>query len=1672
MGPLKVKDDTPQSISVIPNVPQTPISIAQPAQQTISLAPPSTATLKPIPIPPSDISVAPLPQQNLSIAPAQAPSSISIPTPSQDTQQPQPAQPQGWGLNRIGKDIVSYGKNVSDTVVNSVKNLYEGVTHNIVTGDIKLATANLTNNKQAATNARIEIIKGIQNFGGGAQMPTGNDVTRNSQGKLIISKEGLQKLAAYSTNIALGSTGGGVGDIAKQSAAEEAANVAKKIVPAPTTSNIENSIKNNTFDKIANNDIPIKQSADELNKLNIEKNNHDALKLAVDDPNRIDNLSQTAQHIQKIDDRLGELEQTQPLEKPSSSGYISTDFKGNNVNLSEKQMFDLIDEHNELSSIPLNKRTVAQATALSDIKTLLKNAKENDTDIYNQTDTPVPRIETPNIDNELERTTINRARMMDQGLPEDHPDMLNNEKRMTDLQNLKDNGTDIKPTDYNGEMQQEYTKRPDSNVSYRTQPNLEQETALKRHEQSKAMERLSSIIAANRNIDKMIELRAKELKELETGKLKSDTTYESQARNDFENKNPEIPKEELDAYDIRKDYEATIKNAVIEDNLPTEEPVKKIISDVSQENRRPDVNDPAQQTKYQPQWHADYEQPLEYRTKTAIAEAVGHYNDLEDLLNAIENKAKKLSKNDRELLSDAVNGNLIPKGKLDDPELFDELKNDIIDYMDHNLAVKRISGRMELKRNDGNTAPLYFQADKEQLDKLGVPQKDRFELSNGKVGYSPDKVEPGFDRWTSRMYQRKYNDYTDAYEKSGGILKPLNKDVIEDLKLNLKNNSIQMQSNLLRESLQAHVPEHVSLDPYATINGKDFTQLNKNKFFVSDDIKPFLNYFKESRIPIKGVGAIAIKSVEKAGNIAKGVEWLLSPYHYFNLGYGVEGLNAITGHAIQGQKEILSGLKSIIETKEGFFNHLDEYRQSGKLDQMRAMGIVIKYNTTLERYETSMLLKMADAALDNKIHVINPYSKDGIELGKVYNAAAAGRINPIIQGFNKDIQRIISIFSLAPNYLRANLTLFRDAFFPRNIAGRELPKFARGLGRDGGDGGGGGGGAGGGGGGGGKGPLISKFTPGGAARGFVIGKRALEAALAVTITTIILGRKPTKDELQQEVGLTGKDTSPNIKISGKNQKGEKQQFDLPADPLTLVFNLIKNPSQFLASRTAPIINFANQLITNKNYNNQTIQQPGQSFVDRAKYAAENSFIPMAAQGFLNVNNNINNPSIAQSFEQQLGLRLKVDPNDPQAQQNAAIAQNNQNVKNKLLNGQYPGQEGTDKNAAQALLNEFNYLHPTNLTDIYGNKIATPFDAYSGDKKYETELDTSGTSPKLGAIFYADKELATSTPNYPTNPLYKLEGTGTDFAGNQNADKALVAIEYRLNQDPAAKALLMQANGGANGWLAAYQADLGKYSQNYQANVTNYLQNLGWTQNAIDDYWTKHPSTPDPVDQLNISQASQQIVTNYQQLAQSDPVEAANYFKANKAVLNTVFDQLAVHSAAVAKQRGQPQLQGYPQASSEIQKILDSMPQGADTASKAARANLINNNAKLRQYLTDVNLWEVTNLGSQFKYVNPQFPNQTIGQNVNAESKQGQTFLKDVSNLGRYDIGKDASTGVYQIMQNGGFPSGTTVPGSGTRRIKPIVYRAKKAKSIKVRLKKAPKSRPVRLAKQRSIKIKG
>jgi hypothetical protein len=97
-------------------------------------------------------------------------------------------------------------------------------------------------------------------------------------------------------------------------------------------------------------------------------------------------------------------------------------------------------------------------------------------------------------------------------------------------------------------------------------------------------------------------------------------------------------------------------------------------------------------------------------------------------------------------------------------------------------------------------------------------------------------------------------------------------------------------------------------------------------------------------------------------------------------------------------------LRAVMRDKGKFHDLLEEYRQSGKLDQMRAMGIVIKYASARERYETAIVLYIADYAIDNKFHVTNPYSQEGIELGKVYNAAI-GRINAVVEGLDPDWQR-------------------------------------------------------------------------------------------------------------------------------------------------------------------------------------------------------------------------------------------------------------------------------------------------------------------------------------------------------------------------------------------------------------------------------------------------------------------------------------------------------------------------------------------------------------------------------------------------------------------------------------------------------------------------------------------
>lgn len=90
-------------------------------------------------------------------------------------------------------------------------------------------------------------------------------------------------------------------------------------------------------------------------------------------------------------------------EVDSNNGYTTTNFKGDEVTLTEKEYNSLLDELYNLSATPRDQRTVIQATRLSDIQTLLKNAKE----------APTPKtLDIPNTRG-LNDFTIEQARRAD-----------------------------------------------------------------------------------------------------------------------------------------------------------------------------------------------------------------------------------------------------------------------------------------------------------------------------------------------------------------------------------------------------------------------------------------------------------------------------------------------------------------------------------------------------------------------------------------------------------------------------------------------------------------------------------------------------------------------------------------------------------------------------------------------------------------------------------------------------------------------------------------------------------------------------------------------------------------------------------------------------------------------------------------------------------------------------------------------------------------------------------------------------------------------------------------------------------------------------------------------------------------------------------------------------------
>lgn len=422
-----------------------------------------------------------------------------------------------------------------------------------------------------------------------------------------------------------------------------------------------------------------------------------------------------------------------------------------------------------------------------------------------------------------------------------------------------------------------------------------------------------------------------------------------------------------------------------------------------------------------------------------------------------------------------------------------------------------------------------------------------------------------------------------------------------------------------------------------------------------------------------------------------------------------------------------------------------------------------------------------------------------------------------------------------------------------------------------------------------------------------------------------------------------------------------------------------------------------------------------------------------------------------------------------------------NLLNDVKNGNYTNLQSAAKALGVDLSafpenygpNEYNkYLaiHPQNTMDINGKKVLVPYDPLNDQAKLKNYTEVNPNDPTqrvLSLAFLIDYARNQKDSGYPAGPLFKLNGQGVD-TGGRPVPKPLAAMEYDalVAGDPQKPGMLQ-----ANPWLKQYEQDKITFNSNYENNMNTYLKSLGYNQNGINDYWNNHPQAPDPLLPITPDSKTQQILNIYNGM--SDPGMKSYFLSQNMDVLNPYFDKQALHINQVRLASGQEALQNYPQASDRVTALLNAMPKGTDSESKAARSQMINSNADVRQYLADVALYETSKGLSENMYVNPSVPTASQGDLLNMNTETNQRTMAGIASLANYDIGKNAE-GQYAYLSGGNLPSGYTgvgkAVGSSTKQKRVIIRKPKPVRvKTNVKLKRPPHQRRIKV---KRTKVKG
>lgn len=1056
------------------------------------------------------------------------------------------------------------------------------------------------------------------------------------------------------------------------------------------------------------------------------------------------------------------------------------------------------------------------------------------------------------------------------------------------------------------------------------------------------------------------------------------------------------------------------------------------------ERRRIIMDNPRQQSTMN---HVDLDVP-EGNIKGAIAKSMAVVDERDRRLLNTERQISKLNEHDKMLVyrwEDGEDPHELAK-EANDPEQFITAVATDDDAFDYHLAADRAAGGSTL-RQPNYVMPKIFKLTTEEMDKMGIPEQDRY--TNGQY--------TGFHAISS-----KYRSYLDAYRRKG--LQPLYDNPEEAIEAYRAKGTTRLRSEALFTALSHAAPTDIESLDTTSMGGKRFTQAAGHlPFAVSDELQPYLNGFKkgwESRYkPIN----MALRAAEKTNAASKAILFFGAPFHYGN---GLSSYLGVTwnhpllagkgtGEAI-GSSVIPGVYRAIVRQAEedGTMQFIRENGGVLKDTEPKVVpgnGMRIMLKNAANRFSPFQLTEHNMAAFFNtfmitlgraaKEYGIENGSHEAQELFAEYNKVL-GHYNGLVEGADPNIRRLISGEALAPYWLRTQLGLAKDVFVKSAVPGYIQGERVFGL-----------------------------YNAGDVARNAVVGKRLVEAASAVVLTALLTGKMPTFHQVLERIGVLPNNPIANVNAGQKDQKGRSQVMELPTDPLGLVFGLVTDPKHFTQSRFSPLGSFIDRMVTNQNWN-------GEPLVNKNDPGWQKQIVIKALEGNLPIGvQNFTNPNIdiSQALAQEVGGREKTNPYDAQivsvnnhykmqGQLVSELGKGNLSAINPSLKNVSP-QEGT------YWQNEWNSLHPaTSIDPVTGQTLPRDWNALGSEQEasYYLSNDQKTGQQQLSPLFYIDQKLASQEPNRPHNPLFDLSGTGVGVDGKA-APKAQIALDYTnmMTGDPQRTVVL-----AANPWLKAYETAKANYATNYTQEMTNYMLNEGWTPSAIKQYWQQHPSSNAPVQPPQFDQVTNDLMTQYDNI--TDPTTRSQFFAAHAAQLSAAFDAEAQYVNQKRLAGGELALQGYPTESAHVTAVLNSMPQGQDTASKKTRAQMITGNPDVNQYLADVALYDTVKNLSAYAYVNPTAPTLDEGQLLNSGSTTAQKTLKDISSLGAYDIAKNAN-GTYAFMQNGGFSAGFAAGGSGAgskSTYKPFVKYPKKP-YVKV----AHRSRPPRIERARKVYVR-